>query len=557
MAGVTWGEPKGWDMAGAAHRTAYGAAAAAICVTLLSATAASGQILGADTAPVVFAKSDTACYRIPSLARRGDGGFVAVAQRRLGLSGGRMLCNDDGNIDLAVRQSADGRRWGAETTAVSSSALSAMLADPASPLHDPAFAALPPADRWVRAGGQGLVAVGSLVLMAFEVRYNTAADCGQREGCLNSPENVVSGKARALYLATESRDGGRSWLPPRRIHEEVYGSCVDRLVKDDRLRAALRPVVASPGAPGAAAVMALSGNRSRVQRNAPALARALGVDEAVLKAELPAVDMVLNRTIRVGPGNAAAFGAGGGIRVFMPGAPLSFYSDDLGKTWTCADTTAIRSGSERQATAVDGRRMVMTLRPLGGADSAEPWRRVATSADGGASWSADAVLETGAGPMPDAVAQGAVIAVPGTQPPTLLVSNIAGFTDEVRRIQDIEDPVGARPGSKKARREEARRDRLEEQNARVGLTLTRFVYPDGATTPVPGADCRRATAGSLVVWPWSAGYSAMVAAPELGAVAIAFEASDDEGRAITRLGFHESIRVALVPLASVPVAGCR
>jgi hypothetical protein len=284
------------------------------------------------------------------------------------------------------------------------------------------------------------------------------------------------------------------------------------------------------------------------------------VDEKVLRRESDTVKMILNRKLRVGPGNATVFEYAGRTRVFQPGAQLSFYSDDVGRSWTCADTTRITRGSERQVADLGEGRLVMTLRPIGGFERHGGARLFAVSTDGGETWSADGTLEDAGGPMlPDAVAQGAIVGIPGVSRPQAVVSNVMGPTPFVRAARDEaarqDRPKRRRDGADAAERPR-REDRTLEDDPRVGLALTRVVFENGAARIGETGVCgrRSRSIASRVIWPDSAAYSVMVHLPETGEILIAFEAGDDAGPATTARGWNEAIRVARVPLSDIPVA---
>jgi hypothetical protein len=526
----------------------------------LMAAALAGPALAIE-APIVFQRGDDVCYRIPSLARA-QSGLVIVAERRHGLADGRKVCNDDGRVDLVVVRSRDGAVWSEPESVIDADVIGAAMADPRSAIHDPDFALVDTNRRWVRVGNQSLAAIGDTLILALEVRYNLSDDCGdRREGCLNSPENVDLGTARARYFAIASHDGGRSWTEPRRIHSEIYGSCVDRLVRDEGLRAALHAIfvddaVIGPDGVGTRNAVIAATATGRASRDLPAVSAALGVDEAVLRRERVAVDKILNRKLRAGPGNAAAFDVGGATRVYAPAAPLGFYSDDLGSSWTCADTTRIRGGSESQAADLGDGRLVMTLRPIARPGDPDALRLFTVSRDGGASWSEASELAAPGGPtLVDVVSQGSIVALPGTEPPQVVVSNVTGLD----YAGDLTDATGE--WSRKPTKAEQRRKKRELRSAgpdgRVGLTLSRVVLEgDDLRMGVSGA-CGpdgRATPAATTIWPHSAAYSVMIPAPETGEILIAFEASDDEGASIARRSWTESIRFARVPLLDIPVA---
>jgi hypothetical protein len=565
------------------RRVRLAAVVAALAAGPIGPTAAAAPVF---EAPVVLEQDGGACYRIPSLARV-QSGYVLVAERRFGIDG-RMLCNDDGDTELVARRSPDGITWSRTGTVVDHAGLVRAMADPTGPVHDPDFAALEPADRFVRIGNQSLAGAGDSLLVVFEVRYNIVADCGDRAGCLNSPENVFAGTARSRFFSVSSADGGLSWSRPRRIHSEVYRSCIDRLVRDADLRAALHRVFADESVGNETvrsnrrALQPKSGAGGTGRFDPAAAAQLLGVPADAVAAERAAVRSILNPQVRVGPGNAAVFPYSGVTRVFAPGAPLGFFSDDFGASWTCSDTVAVNRGSERQVAALADGTLVMTLRERGGVAGAGD-RLFAVSLDGGASFRADApVPGERARFFPDAVAQGAILGLQGRNGPLAVVSSVTGvemtpaladrLAEDEHRVRHPDAATAEERSERRARigRGDRRNDlghveqmlarrageieQSVERDPRVRLSLSTIAVHGGSVTSTyragsGGCDLGLPVRADTVLWPFSAAYSAMVLDPSGTRIAIAFEAADDRGPLIERRSWNESIRFAFVPVS--------
>ena len=515
-------------------------------------------------APIVFKRDADHCYRIPSVSWA-EGKFVAIAESRSGFNG-RRPSSDDGNVDLVMKTSSDGRNWSPSSVVLDNDALSASMSDPRSPNYDPAYAKIGKDDRYMRVGSQTLGFADGRLILLLSSRYNTKADCGNRFGCDNSPENLRKGAARERYIQINSDDFGKSWSSPKRIQSDIYKSCISTFFGNEaNLKNALIPLFEDDSKISDALAARRDeiasafddtrhGQRDRLSdRNYQEIAEKIGIEERIIKENYSKLSMLFNRRTRPGPGNITIFPYRGGTRVFVPGAPLAFYSDDLGKSWTCSDTFAVQKGSERQAAWLGEGRMVMTLRQIGGKKSASAHRLFATSTDGGAKWSSDDPLSiNGRALLPDAVAQGSMVGIPGSTPPSAVVSSIANqFGDGLTGSAAAND-ADAMDDSREARRERRRerRERRTKEDPRKNLALTRVFFDGGKLSPGFRAQCDAggATTDTLTVWPGSAAYSAIIDVPERKAVAVLFEGSDDDGPAVARRAWNESIRFMEVPL---------
>lgn len=513
------------------------------------------------TSPVVFKRDADYCYRIPALATVGET-FVAVAERREGFRG-RRPCSDDGDVDLVLKTSADGKQWSSAKVLVDNDAVSAAIEDPKSPGHDPEFAKVDKADRYMRVGAPGLASTQGKLILVFTARYNLANDCGDRFGCANSPENLKRTLAREQKFVTVSDDVGKTWSAPRSIQAEVGRACLNRFFGgQEKIRNALSPMFAEHATTSSSAASAkerLVGTMSDMRRRIRGdnaddadigrIARDLGVGD-VARQDLSKLALLLNPRAGVGPGTATVFPYNGSVRIFVPGLTLAFYSDDLGKTWSCSDTSAIVKGSERQAAWLGGGDLVMTLRQTGNRRARE-YRLFATSSDGGATWSADAEVSAGGRPLlPDAVVQGSIAGFPDAKPPFAVLANIAnqrGASDDARGDADAGD-------DEPRRRRGARRERAEKQDPRRNLALTRVFLNASKVSPAFRSTCDRTTGpqpDSLTIWPGSAAYSSIIALPKKDAVAILFEASDDDGAETAKRAWTESIRFMETPLSRI------
>jgi len=546
---------------------------------------------------IVFRRDEASgqCWRIPSLAAI-DGTYVAVAERRHELAG--SMCNDDGDIDLVAKSSADGRTWSAERVILSSAELKTKLKQPSSVFFDPSVPVGLPDDRmYVRLGNQAMANVDGRLVVVFQATYNIVAACGGRPDCVNSPENVTLGAAKDRYFSARSDDRGKTWTI-RRVHHDVSRSCVESLVTDDRLKkellplfpdenyrvldqklrndviaialdelgvantAALQNLYRDPTDRYEAFLAKLAGAPSRIARTTflrayhtnlvnrfvlemtrivagdePPLTRdqrsaristLLGVPKATIDASYPAVSSLFRDNLRAGPGNAVAFQVTeGGVkksRLFVPGAPLAFFSDDRGDSWQCADTTRSTAGSERQPADLGGGRLVMTMRNMVDKDDEKnQYRRFAESRDSGKTWGEARFLENaqGARLLPDPISNAGLIGIGSGAARHLVLVNLANNTASVGNGDE-----------------------------RRMLTLTRFA--PGSLEPIlegpcPGTQVHRS---QYTVWNGSAAY-AVLAQRDPSTLAVMFEASDDRGPELAYRSWNESIRFVELPLSAL------
>lgn len=498
------------------------------------------QAFAADE-PIVFRKNDEACYRIPSLALT-NSGYLAVVEHRRGIRG-RRVCGDDGTVDLVGKTSSNGETWSSEHTIVSSDVIGEKLATPNSRIYDPAFSKIPAEDRIVRVGNQGLVSVGNDVYLMFVTQYNIQAQCGDREVCVNSPENLQDGDVKARYFLIKSADGGRTWSEPQRVHSAIYAACAADLIKDAGLRRAVAPFLADDAKADPNAYEKFTdiadalGYRKDVDANAAA--KLLGVSASTIEADGRGLQQLFKPNIRVGPGNGVAFPFNGGTRLFFAGAPVPFYTDDGGRTFHCSNAEAIQHGGERQAAWVGGDTLVMSLRLVGGKKGdASNVRMFSISHDGGATWSADKpITANGHELIPDAIAQASIAGIEGSNPPSMLHINLAN-TDE---------GVG-REGHKKKRG-------AKRLDYRRNLSAVRIYVEPSGLMPATTNGCAPSDNGSNVayesIYPGSAGYSSAVYSPSKNTVGLLFEASDDDGPQLAWRSWNESVRFTAIPISGM------
>lgn len=553
-----------------------------------------GIAVAAPSAPRIVFERDGAtgdCRRIPSLVTVGST-YVALAERRHELHG--SVCNDDGNMDLVLKTSADGRSWSPERMVVSSADLKERLKQPSSIFFDPSIPEGLPADRmYVRAASQAMANVDGRLVVSFQVTYNLVAECAGQKDCVNSPENVELGFAKARYFTARSDDMGQTWTL-RRSHDDIYRSCVNTIVKDDALRQslltlfpdenyrvidvslrnevvsealaalrvtdtpALRALYTAPKDKYASFVAKLESlgisktafiraYHSRLtQRYNLELTRALASDafadkaarvarlsavlgfpSATIEAHYAAIDALFRDSLRAGPGNAVVFPAieGGNVvtRLFMPGGPLAFYSDDRSDSWRCSDTTATTKGSERQPAYLGNGRVVMTLRnKVNFKELENQYRRFAVSDDYGKTWGEAEYLVDAKGKrlLPDPISNAGLLAMGTGADRHLVLLNLANNTES---IGDGEDK-------------------------RRMLTLTRFA--PGSLSPVLEAPCpgTQVHRSQYTVCAGSAGY-AVLAQRSPSTVGVLFEATDDSGPKLSYRGWNESIRFVELPVS--------
>lgn len=519
--------------------------ALAFALNILSFGGANAGVEGQD-ASVVFQGQRDFCYRIPSLVWTGKE-FVAVSENRSGFNG-RRPCSDDGNVDLVMRTSPDGKKWSPISVVLDNDALSTAMSDPESSVYDPDYAKVPKADRYMRVGSQTVGYVKDKLIVVFSARFNLKADCGDKFGCANSPSNLKTASARERYFQTTSNDLGTTWSKPSRIHSEIYHSCIDKAFKDERvLKDALYPLfaddktISSSTAANRDSIAADFTSTRKQQRsrernsteNYESIAQKIGIDQNIIKENYRKISMLFNVRPRPGPGNNTEFEYRGKTRIFAPGAPLSFYSDDLGETWVCSDTFDVRKGSERQVASLGDGRLVMSLRSLGGKKALSlQYRLFSVSDDGGESWGPDDFIAfKGRKLLPDAIVQGSIVGISGAPPHEAVSASVAGPSRA-----DSQNSDG--PGE----RERTKRSTTERSN----LVLTKIFMRDNKITAGfrKGCDGADPVEPSLNIWSGSAGYSALAHIPQRRSVGVLFEGSE----IIKRKGWKEAIRFMEIPL---------
>jgi hypothetical protein len=510
--------------------------AAAIVIALFSTSSAR-----ADSSPIVFQKDAESCYRIPSLAETASG-YLAVVEHRHGIFG-KKTCNDDGTIDLVSKTSTNGDSWSQQHVIVSSEKFGEALASPSSPIYDPAFAGVSKQMRLVRVGNQGLVAKGNDAYLLFVGQYNTMDACEGKQICLNSPENLRTGQVKARLFLTRSTDGGHSWTAPVRVHSEIYSACTDQFIHDPSLNAAIKKLFVDDKQLSAGAYQTyLAVMQTLVATRQPdpeGAAQALKVSASVVRANLPAMQLLFLPNIRLGPGNGVAFPKGNGTRFVFPSVPFNIISDDNMAKFQCSDTLQITRSGERQIAWMGGDTLLMTLRLRNKSADLNDVRLFSISKDGGNTWSQDKpIVEDGQNLMPDSIAQAAIVGINNSNPPMAMHFNLA-------------DPDNAvtRPGAKRMKRAMARADR------RNTLSAVRLYLEPSGLVPATTNGCEPDGTGDnvayKVIWPGSAAYSAAVYSEKQKTVGLLFEASDDDGPALAYRAWNESVRFTKIPVGDV------
>ncbi len=182
---------------------------------------------------IVFQSSrkSNICYRIPTLVTW-KSKYVAAVEKRY--SWGKKFCNDDGNSDLVMKISSDnGKTWSKESAIVTADFMRKKMRKSGSIFFDPSYPKNGSTnDFYIKTGNHSMATTNDgTMVVTFSVTYNIVP------GEVNSPDNMKLGKVKSRYFRAVSTDGVKWEI--RRIHDDIYRSCSEKLVSDSALKDAL------------------------------------------------------------------------------------------------------------------------------------------------------------------------------------------------------------------------------------------------------------------------------------------------------------------------------